>query len=622
MLAAVVAVAMLGGVAGYLASGFIKNPQSLAAEAAPPPRSRITVPVEARALSNDVITRVGIGFSNSSTVQITTSGAGSSLVTGRIPEKGGLLEEGSMMIEVSERPFFVLEGELPTFRSLRPGNEGADVLQLEDALARLGFFTGTPDSLYDSETEAAVAAMYDAEGYSAPEPDANEKAQIKAAEDSVEAAERTVELARESLDEARKAAEPTESQRLQDVRSRQGIDDRLREAQEQAAKWQESNPEIAQARATEEALREQYNEADERARKASNGEHPDTGETPTTDEVLEFQQIREEAVKAVNDAVADIEKAIAESDGGAAAQETLAYAQETYRIEIAQWNETNQPADFSSQQESVTEALESLEKAQEDLAEIQEETGVWLPDYEFTFLPNLPRRINRVLVNRGDFVGSSTSIIDATGAELRIGGGLTEDRRPLVNSGDTVVITEAALGIEVTGKIDRLDDAIGLNQEYNNRFYFTVALDEDQEYDIDELVSIGNFRTLIPLERTEGEVLTVPPNALSTGADGVARVEVERNPEEPTEFVNVTVGLVPKGGGYVEVIPFDGGLDLGDQVVIGFDNRGASSTETDDGADDRADDDADTSDEPAPETDESTDAEDSSKTDGAEDGEG
>lgn len=605
MLALVVGVAILSGGAGYLASSYVKNPQSLAAEAAPPPRSRITVPVEARALSNDVITRVGVGFSNSSTVQINTAGA-AALVTGRVPEKGNLLEEGTMLIEVSERPYFILEGELPTFRSLRPGNEGADVLQLETALERLGFFTGTPDSLYDSETEDAVAAMYDDEGYDPPEPDATEKQQVKSAEELVKNAEQQVELAREALAEAKEQAEPTESQRLTDTRMRVAIDERLTAAEEAAANWQASIPEIAQARAAEELAREQYEEANERWIKANSGVHPDTDQTPTTEEVEEFSAIRTQSVKAVNAAVEEINEAIAESDGGAAAREELAYAQETHRIEIAQWNETHQAPDFSNQEEAVADAEEGLQEAQEDLAEVQAEIGVWLPDYEFTFLPSLPRRINRVLVNRGDFVSSSSAIIDATGAELRINGGLTEDRRPLVNAGDRVILTDTSLGIEVTGKIDRLDDAIGLNNEFSSRYYFTVVLDEAQEFDIDELVSVGNFRTLIPLERTEGEVLTVPPNALSTAADGVARVEVERNPDEPTEIVNVTVGLVPKGGGYVEVIPFEGGLEVGDQVVIGFDNRTASNTATssdeaesdnsDAESDDQADDEAESSD--------------------------
>lgn len=588
MLAAVVAVAVASGAAGYIASSYVKNPQSLAAEAAPPARSRITVPVEARALSNDVITRVGVGFSNSSTIQVNTTG-GAALVTGRVPEKGTLLDEGMMLVEVSERPFFVLEGELPTFRSIRPGNEGADVLQLEEALARLGLFDGTPDSLYDDETEAAVAALYEAEGYDPPEPDANEKQSIKNAEDAVELAETSVEQSREQLEDAVTNAQPTESQRLQDIRNRAAIDERLRDAEDQANKWQETNPEISQARSNEESLREVYEEANDRWAEAFNGNHPDTDEVPTTDEVIAFREIRDDAAKAVNDAVDDVDEAIRESDGGAAAREALAYAQESYRIEIAQWNETHKAPDFTAEEEGLAKALESLEDAKEDLLEVQAETGVWLPDFEFTFLPSLPRRINRVLISRGDFVSSSTAIVDATGAELRIDGGLTEDRRPLVNVGDRVILTEEALGIEVTGVIDRLDDAVGLNSEYSSRYYFTVQLDEDQEVDIDELVSVGNFRTLIPLERTEGEVLTVPPNALSTAADGVARIEVERNPDEPTEFVNVTVGLVPKGGGYVEVIPYEGGLELGDQVVIGFDNRVAvttdEATESEDDAD-------------------------------------
>ena len=65
---------------------------------------------------------------------------------------------------------------------------------------------------------------------------------------------------------------------------------------------------------------------------------------------------------------------------------------------------------------------------------------------------------------------------------------------------------------------------------------------------------------------TSDPVLVVPVAAVSTGADGQARVQVER-PEGRTENVAVRVGLTALG--YVQVSPSGGDLAEGDRVVVG-----------------------------------------------------
>jgi hypothetical protein len=70
----------------------------------------------------------------------------------------------------------------------------------------------------------------------------------------------------------------------------------------------------------------------------------------------------------------------------------------------------------------------------------------------------------------------------------------------------------------------------------------------------------------IAVESTEGEVLAVPVAAVSAGADGVTRVEVQgRNGE--LRPVAVTPGLSAKG--LVAVTPVGGELAPGDLVVVG-----------------------------------------------------
>jgi hypothetical protein len=83
-------------------------------------------------------------------------------------------------------------------------------------------------------------------------------------------------------------------------------------------------------------------------------------------------------------------------------------------------------------------------------------------------------------------------------------------------------------------------------------------------------------RITITVSSTSGKVLAVPVAAISVGADGDSRVEVERsegNGPDATEMVKVTVGLTAEG--YAEITPVGGAkLDENDRVVVGQDRSG------------------------------------------------
>ena len=96
------------------------------------------------------------------------------------------------------------------------------------------------------------------------------------------------------------------------------------------------------------------------------------------------------------------------------------------------------------------------------------------------------------------------------------------------------------------------------------------------------------IRLQIPLERSEGEVLAVPLAALSAGADGSSRVEVERA-DGSIDLVPVEVGLQDKNRSLVEVIPIDGNLSDGDLVVIGIEQAPQAAAPDSDGSGEEAD---------------------------------
>ena len=242
--------------------------------------------------------------------------------------------------------------------------------------------------------------------------------------------------------------------------------------------------------------------------------------------------------------------------------------------------EESDGVDTSNAQRNVTDAQERLDQAESDLAELEDEVGVRFPVAEVVFLPNLPRTVTSIDVERGDFVNGA--VMRISGTKVRITTGVSESNRPLLEVGQRVIIDSEQLDIEVQGEITELADRKGTNGVADTRYYMLVT--PIGEYNVSELVGV-NFRLQIPLERSEGEVLAVPLAALSAGADGSSRVEVERA-DGATELVAIEVGLQDKNRSLVEVIPIDGNLSAGDLVVIGIEQPAAVAT--DDGASEEA----------------------------------
>ena len=144
----------------------VKSPAQAAAEAGPPPASPITAPVEYRVLSDSLVLRGTVEAPRGAAVTVESAPEESRLVVTAVPLRpGSAAGEGSLLVEVSGRPVFLLEGSVPAYRDLRPGLRGKDVAQLQAALARLGFGPGEYDGRFGSGTAAAVGRLYRAKGY-------------------------------------------------------------------------------------------------------------------------------------------------------------------------------------------------------------------------------------------------------------------------------------------------------------------------------------------------------------------------------------------------------------------------------------------------------------------------
>lgn len=164
---AALAVALTG--AGLVSTAFISSPQQAAAEAGPPAPDVLTAPVERRVLTDTVVLRGQVAAGR--TFDVSSAGpagkdSGSPVVTKVMVKPGASVKPGKVLLEISGRPLFALEGSLPVYRDLRPGSRGDDVRQLQRALSAAGFSSGGDEAGYfGTGTKSAVTQLYASLGY-------------------------------------------------------------------------------------------------------------------------------------------------------------------------------------------------------------------------------------------------------------------------------------------------------------------------------------------------------------------------------------------------------------------------------------------------------------------------
>lgn len=177
---------------GWLIGRWVQSPEQVAASAAPPDPSWVTTPVERRILSQTVIARGDVRPQASLVVMPPVSVEGEPVVTAIGVAVGDEVAEGQRLMEVSGRPVFVLAGDVPAYRSLRPGMVGVDVEQVQAALIRLGCPNDDEPGLYGPATKSCVNEFYRTAGYEPLPSSPSEAADLAAAEQAVADAEFTL----------------------------------------------------------------------------------------------------------------------------------------------------------------------------------------------------------------------------------------------------------------------------------------------------------------------------------------------------------------------------------------------------------------------------------------------
>lgn len=614
--AVLVAVTVAAGL-GWIAARNVRSPAQVALEAEPPTPSPITVEVERTELVADVITRADVGYDDPVPIGLAGAlgGRPSTLIVTSARERDDELVEGAVAVEVSGRPVFLLRGEIPVYRDLLPRAEGPDVLQVEEALARLGYFSEEPDGTWTPATEAAVEAWYAAAGYPANGVSDDDQLRIDTAKDAVTSAEDGVRTAEDRLDAAEDrlatAMRQEDNARYELSQARDALDEAregpdelaIRRAQSAQASAEEQL-DFAQADAERvlaaaeravidaEAQRERaavdYAVAGGRWESARLGVHPDTGEQPTGNQLESLRQAVETALSELDAAERGIKeayenlgrRAIENEAAVRAAEDGLAEARsalddlladpdvdtEVRAVENARNALEDARAEAEDAQAAIEDARAGIEDAETDVVEareslkdLEDRTGVWIPAGELIFLERLPVRVDLLTAERGSSV--TGAFMTVSGSELAIRGSVAGSDVALVREGGEAFIEDSLLLDPLRGEIRLVADRPGTNNVAANRYYIEIVADGIP----DELVG-SNVKVVIPVGGTAGEVLAVPAAALSSTADGSAQVEVHQ-PDGTTRFVRVEPGLSAEG--LVEITPLDGEIVEGDLVVIG-----------------------------------------------------
>ncbi len=149
---------------GVMGSRLLRSPGEAALENAPPTLPPATAIVEEGVLGDSIV--VDAVFASNGDQPIPSADVDG--VVTSAPPLDGSISPGSVVLEVSGRPVFVLSGDATVYRDFVGGTRGKDVESLQSGLAALNYDVGPIDGIYGSRTAAAVRALYVNAGYDPP----------------------------------------------------------------------------------------------------------------------------------------------------------------------------------------------------------------------------------------------------------------------------------------------------------------------------------------------------------------------------------------------------------------------------------------------------------------------
>lgn len=540
------------GVAAWTVGSRVRSPDQAAAQARPPAPSLVTAPVEFRTLASTVVTRgdvaPAVATAVTGPVRSNSSGGGEALVTGVFVDAGDDVEEGTRVIEVSGRPVFVLQGDVPAFRTMRPGMAGADIAQLQAALARLGCDAGD-SSRFDDATKVCVEQLYTGDGYDIVPGSETEVEDLAQAQNDLDDAADELERAQAVLTEASEGASDIELARAQLTveEATINLDETSRDRDSTVAETS------LDAAGTLSALN------------ATLAEDP-----PTVSDVTAAAADFRGARQAVADARHDGEVAVA------AAERQLGAA-------LLELDTMAEPADLADEALVLAQQQRRVDRARKRLSDLEDVSGATLPFGEVVFVSALPATVDSVNAIAGTAVESTSGAdapselegsesggaptgpsglmtLSSAGLEARLV--VPPSDAALLQVGMAAELFDEVSGVTINGELRSVATRLESSLAGDQGFPATVAPTDEVPADW----TGRNVRVTFTAAATDTEVLVVPLPAVTSGADGQARVRRVRDGE--VEVVDVDAGLIADG--FVTVEPLtESALVEDDTVVVG-----------------------------------------------------
>lgn len=465
---------------------------------------------------------------------------------------GKQVADGDVAMVISGRPVLVVQGEQPAFRDMGPGMSGSDVLQLEQALERLGFPPGEADGVYDLATQFAVSAWYQSFGFAPMTSTPEQQADIRAIEADLGAIDADTIAAADSVAAARSDVIAAQEAHRAAAAAAASADDAVLAARAEAQA----------ANAAAEADLRASAAAVDRAIFSLPPDWAGDDEQRAARFELDAQRLAHASLEANATAVrtaGELAVSSAELAAGAAPSEVVSAAAAVSaaqsRLELAR--------------RAVDVAAKPAARLEQDLTLATERAGIQVPADEIIFVAEMPVRVAEVQVQRGDL--AEGPLLSVTDAVVAIDGALALDQVRLVGAGMDVSIDEPDLGIDAVGTVSVVADGPGTQGADGFHVYFETRV-------VDSATPIANIagasvRLTLAVESSGGPVLSVPASAVTLSVDGSSNVLVDR--EGTLETVTIEPGLA--AAGYVGITPLTGDLAEGDLVVIGFEQRGGSN---------------------------------------------
>lgn len=166
MLFLILLLALLALGAGWALATIFQSSAQRDAATAPPTSEPILATVSTGNLVQQTVFSGSVVAENEESLSLAVpSGALRSVITGRPVTQSTAVNTGQVLTEVNGRPIFVVQSAFPFYRDVGLGDQGPDVVAIQETLKHLGYSLDA-DGEFGMQTETAVRDWYSRNGYS------------------------------------------------------------------------------------------------------------------------------------------------------------------------------------------------------------------------------------------------------------------------------------------------------------------------------------------------------------------------------------------------------------------------------------------------------------------------